>query len=429
MITLFEHQKKACQEMHNGCILCGGVGSGKSFTALAYYYTIECGGRMATRHGDSNSPMKRPKDLYIITTARKRDTLDWQGDVIYFGLSVHEELSPVKVVVDSWNNLEKYTEVRDGFFIFDEQRVVGYGSWTKNFLRITKGNHWILLSATPGDTWLDYMPVFIANGFYRNKTEFTQRHIVYSRYTKYPKIEYYINIEKLIECKKRVVVEMPYQRNTTSHTIKVACGFDKNAFLTAFRGRWNIFEDRPIQQASEWCYVLRRISNSDRSRLERLLDIFEERRKLIVFYNFDYELEILRDGISEYMFGKSDFELAEYNGHRHDDVPTTDNWIYLVQYNAGSEAWNCITTDTIVFYSLNYSYKMMEQASGRINRANTPFTDLYYYIFYANGGIDKGILTALKNKRDFNANRYYTKNQKYSEPTVERKDTITNEIL
>lgn len=423
MIVLFEHQKKALQKMHNGCILCGGVGSGKSFTALTYYYTTVCGGRMATNPGDSNSPMKRPRDLYIITTARKRDTLDWQGDVTYFGLSTHEELSPVKVIVDSWNNLGKYTEVSDGFFIFDEQRVVGYGNWTKNFLRIAKANQWILLSATPGDTWLDYMPVFIANGFYRNKTEFTQRHVVYSRFTKYPKIESYANIERLIECKKRVVVEMPYQRNTTSHTIRVVCEFDKNLFLRVFRGRWNVFEDRPIQQASEWCYALRRISNSDLSRLERLLDIFEERKRLIVFYNFDYELEILRDGIIEYMYGKSDFELAEYNGHCHNDVPTADRWIYLVQYNAGAEAWECITTDTVVFYSLNYSYKMMEQASGRINRANTLFSDLYYYILYANGGIDRGILTALKNKRDFNANRYYIKNQK------NREESLTNEVL
>lgn len=414
MIPLYEHQKKAIREMHNGCILCGGVGSGKSRTALAYYYTIECGGRLATKPGDCDSPMKRPKDLYIITTARKRDSLDWQQEAIYFGLSVHEELSPVRVVVDSWNNLHKYTEVKYGFFIFDEQRVVGYGAWTKAFLRICLQNRWVLLSATPGDTWMDYIPVFLANGYYRNKTEFIARHVIYSRFAKYPKVERYIDTDRLIECKRKVLVLMPFVRNTTSHSELVECDFDSKALMKVYRGRWNVFEDRPIMQAGEWCYTMRKVVNSDVSRLERVLDIFEEKKRIIVFYNFDYELEVLRDGLSEYLLTR-DAVLSEYNGHVHDEVPTVDEWIYLVQYNAGSEAWNCISTDTIVFYSLNYSYKMMEQASGRINRANTPFTDLYYYVLYSKSIIDKSILTALRNKRSFNENRFYTK---YKEETL-----------
>ena len=409
MIELYEHQKKALSKMHNGCILCGGVGSGKSRTALAYYYTVVCGGRLATKHGDLDSPMKRPRDLYIITTARKRDSYDWQQEAIHFGLTTHEELCPsINLIVDSWNNLQKYIEVQGAFFIFDEQRVVGYGSWTKSFIRIARSNLWVLLSATPGDTWSDYIPVFIANGFYRNKTEFINRHIVYSRFTKYPKIERYIDTERLIECKRRILVEMPFIRNTKSHVIKLEASYDRRAFMQVFRGWWDPFHGRPITQASGWCFTLRRVCNEDRSRLEHLLDIFEERKRVIVFYNFDYELEVLRDGLAEYLSGK-DTVYAEYNGHTHDPVPTGERWLYLVQYTAGSEAWNCVTANTIVFYSLNYSYKIMEQASGRINRLDTPYTDLYYYLLVSNSPIDKGILRALKNKRSFNENRYYSK--------------------
>lgn len=411
MITLYEHQKKALPQMHNGCILCGGVGSGKSITSLVYFYETVCGGKLSTKEGEPNRPMRRPRDLYIITTARKRNDLEWDRELIPFGLSSHEELSPIKVTIDSWNNLHKYKEVRGGFFIFDEQRVVGYGAWTKSFLRITESNLWILLSATPGDTWGDYIPVFIANGFYRNKTEFICRHVIYSRFAKYPKVERYIDIERLEECKRKVLVDMPFERRTISHPVLYEVSYDKRLFMQVFRGRWNPYTEQPIRQAGEWCYTLRRVVNEDSERLTKVFEILEDHEKLIIFYNFDYELEALKNGLNPYLQSVG-VPLSEYNGHKHEAIPQTDSWVYLVQFAAGSEAWNCIATDTIVFYSLNYSYKMMEQASGRINRANTPYRDLYYYVLYSKSPIDKSILTALKNKRSFNENKFYTKNSR-----------------
>lgn len=409
VLKLYEHQKDAVERMHNGCILVGGVGSGKSRTALAYYWKYV------------TDRMKCPKDLYIITTARKRDSLDWEGECIYFGIDPHNEdtRSPVMMVVDSWNNLHKYTEVENAFFIFDEQRVVGYGAWTKGFLKVCRRNRWVLLSATPGDTWMDYIPVFIANGFYKNKTEFITRHVIYSRFSKYPKVERYIDIERLEKCKKRVLVEMNFTHSMESHIEMVECDFNSHDLMRIYRGRWNIFEKKPIKQAGEWCYLMREVVNSHHSRLEKIFDIFEEKKRIIVFYNFDYELEALRDGLSDVFdrslstseeCGSKNISIAEYNGHKHEPVPTGERWIYLVQYNAASEAWNCITTDTIVFYSLNYSYKIMEQASGRIRRMNSPYSHLYYYVLYSKSVIDKSILTALKNKKDFNAGRLYRKN-------------------
>lgn len=398
-IPLYEHQKRAINQLNSGKILVGGVGSGKSRTALSYYWKYE------TDH------MRRPKPLYIITIARKRDEKDWQGEAAYFDLTDDPNLadkSAAPLVVDSWNNLHKYVGVTNAFFIFDEQRVVGYGSWVKSFLKVCKSNRWILLSATPGDTWMDYLPVFLANGFYRNKTEFITRHVIYSRYTKYPKVERYIDVERLEACKRRILVEMHFERHTTSIPILTRCDYDEQAFLRVYRGRWNVFKREPIKQAGEWCYTMRKVVNSDRSRLEACLDIFEKRKRVIIFYNFDYELEALRDGFSEYLLGRT-VPVAEYNGHKHDVLPDGEEWIYLVQYNAASEAWNCVSTNTIIFYSLNYSYKIMEQASGRINRMNTPYTELYYYILYSKSTIDKSILTALRNKRTFNESRMYSR--------------------
>lgn len=403
--NLYEHQKLAVEKMHNGCVLVGGVGSGKSRTALEYFSRYE------------TDRLRRPKPLYIITTARKRDSLEWESECSYYGISSDEHLSRLLLMIDSWNNLHKYVDVSNSFFIFDEQRVVGYGAWTKAFLKICKSNSWILLSATPGDTWMDYIPVFIANGFYRNKTEFITRHVIFSRFSKYPKVEKYINTDRLEENRDKIIVKMEFEHSIVSHPFLIKCDFNANELMRVYRGRWNVFENEPIQHAGEWCYIMREVVNSDHTRLEKVIDIFDKHRRIIVFYSYDYELEILRDGLTDYGInaafskkGLRSFTMSEYNGHRHDPIPDGyDEWIYLVQYNAGSEAWNCITTDTIVFYSLNYSYKIMEQASGRIRRMNSPFNELYYYVLYSESVIDRSILTALKNKKEFQAGRFYRK--------------------
>ena len=326
---------------------------------------------------DDYISMTEPKDLYIITTARKRDTCEWQGELAPFLLSTHPESNYYKnkVVVDSWNNIGKYKDVTDAFFIFDEQRVVGYGAWTKAFLKIAKANQWILLSATPGDTWQDYIPVFIANGFYRNKTDFIDQHVVYDWRAKYPKIDRYLNTGRLIRLRDRILVTMDFERQTVSHHEDVAVPYNISAYKALMRSRWNPWEERPIETAGELCYSLRKIVNSDESRQTALLELVEDHPKVIVFYNFDYELDILKS-----LYYGEGFEITEWNGHKHQPIPDGDKWVYLVQYTAGCEGWNCITTDTIVFYSQNYSYKVMVQAAGRIDRLTTPYTDLYYYL-------------------------------------------------
>lgn len=399
-IELNEHQLEAVKKMHDGCILCGGVGSGKSRTALYYYFTSNDG--CFDKNG--YKPMLNPPDLYIITTAKKRDTLEWDGEMIPFLMSRNPDLTPYsnKIVVDSWNNIQKYADVHDAYFIFDEQRVVGNGAWVKSFLKICKFNGWILLSATPGDTWADYIPVFLANGFYRNRTEFMRRHVVYSRFTKYPKIDRYIDTGRLVRLRDKILVAMDDDRKTKRHDIDVWCNYDILRYKRAGKDRWNPFKNEPIQDAGSLCYVWRRIVNSDPNRLVKLLDIFEEHRKLIVFYNFDYELDILKDLFHD----RDGAEISEWNGHKHQEIPTSDSWVYLVQYNAGCEGWNCIKTDTIVFFSQTYSYKVLEQARGRIDRINTPFSDLYYYHLKSRSGIDLAIAKALNQKKNFNEGRF-----------------------
>ena len=396
-IKLYPHQFEALGKMKNGCILNGGVGSGKSITGLAYYYAVE-GGKVGTK---DFYPMKKekPRDLYIITTARKRDTQEWNIELAPFLMSPYEGLNLYKnkVIIDSWNNIKKYENVKDAFFIFDEDRVVGSGAWVRAFLKISKSNLWILLSATPGDTWSDYIPVFIANGFYKNRTEFQDEHIIYKRFSKFPQIDRYINTGRLIRLRNNILIPMEFKRHTTVWDEDIWCSYDHFSYNRMFKDRWNIWKDVPIENAAELCYSLRKLVNSDPSRQNALLELYEKHPRIIVFYNYDYELDILKS-----MYFGDDVEVAEWNGHKHQPVPDSDKWVYLVQYNAGAEGWNCIKTDTIIFYSQNYSYKIMAQSRGRIDRLNTPFINLYCYHLKSRAKIDLAIAEALRNKKKFN---------------------------
>lgn len=378
MRELRPHQSEALSKLRSGSILCGGVGTGKSFTAVKYY--LKC---------------QAPKDIYVITTAKKRDTLDWNREFANAGISTSADHSSAGVLhVDSWNNIGKYKRTTNAFFIFDEQRLVGSGSWVKAFLHISKRNSWILLSATPGDTWLDYIPVFIANGFYPNRTAFKAEHVVYKPYMKFPVVSHYLGTSKLTKLRDSILVPMPYERHTTRHLIQVPVSFSQDLTKAVIKSRWEPFKEQPIKGSAEFHNVLRKIANSDPSRLERVREIMQKHPKLIIFYNFNYELALLRT-----LEGRP---IAEWNGHKHEEIPETEEWLYLVQYTAGAEGWECISTDAMVFYSQTYSHKQWEQAFGRIDRLNTPFANLWYYLLMSDSVIDRSIRRAIKEKRDFN---------------------------
>lgn len=399
---LYPHQRQAIDRMFSGCILNGGTGSGKSRTAL-YWYFSKNEGYIDNR--EYRPPKPHLPDLYIITTAKKKNDLEWEEELIPFLLYPDPDTKRTryenKIIIDSWQCIKKYAEIRDAVFIFDEDKLTGKGAWCKAFLKIAKFNEWVILSASPGDTWQDYETVFVANGFFRNRTEFRQEHIIYSRWTKYPSVEGYRNETRLIRLRDRILIDMDFARHTVPHDIDISATYDVQEYKQAIRTRFDPFKQEPIQQASGLCYVLRRIVNSDESRQVKLLEIFEKHPRMIVFYSFDYELNILKN-----IYYGENVVVAEYNGHCHDAIPESDKWVYLVNYSAGAEGFNCTKTDCIVFYSQTYSYKTLLQAKGRIDRLNTPFTDLYYYHLKSKSGIDLAISRALHEKKKFNERKF-----------------------
>ena len=369
---LYSHQEEALGLLQSGKVLVGGVGSGKS----------RVGAYWALSQADESK-------IIVITTARKRDSLEWEGEFAALGADFEE------VTIESWNNISKFDDCCLNVFIFDEQRVVGSGAWVKSFLKIVENNQWIMLSATPGDVWLDYVPLFIANGYYKNRTEFAERHIVWDRFAKYPKVKKYLD-EGLLEARRRkILVPMPAERHTRRNRSYIPMEYDRDMYESIAKKRVDPWTEEPYRNAAGVCYGLRKCVNSDRSRVDHIRLVARKRKKLIVFYNFNYERDILLEL-------RDEFNVAEWNGHNHEPIPSTDSWVYLVQYTAGAEGWNCIETDTIVFYSLNYSWKILEQAEGRIDRINTPFTDLHYFYFFSESGIDSAIQKAVQEKGVFN---------------------------
>ena len=406
MVKLAQHQIDALKKMHNGCILRGDVGSGKSRTALAYYYIRVCSGGIKINDEGGLKEMQTPKDLIIITTAKKRDDGSWYDELAPFCITKNSMDNPshVSVTIDSWNNIKKYANTYGAFFIFDEQRVVGTGEWVKAFYKIAHKNQWILLTATPGDTWSDYIPVFIANGFYKNKTQFRNMHIDYDPYcTKFPKIRGYRNTGMLVKYRSQILVNMKDKREAVEHHIEIPCEYNKTLYKTVKKDRWNPYDKEPIAETGKLCYLERRVSNEDPSRIAKLIELLNSNLKVIIFYNFDYELKIIREVCDNMCI-----RYSEWNGHKHEPLPEEGNlgWAYIVQYAAGCEAWNCITTNVIIFYSQNYSYKVMAQSAGRINRMNTPYKDLYYYHLRCYSPIDIAIKRALALKKNFNEKSY-----------------------
>lgn len=405
-IELHPHQLKALEKMHNGCVLAGGVGSGKSITAVAYFYEKVCGGSVAINGVGGIEDNVTGRDVYVVTTARKRDSLDWEQEFARVGISTSWDTSVhgIQLKVISWNQITEIANLEKCFVIFDEQRLVGSGAWVKAFLKIAKKNDWIMLSATPGDNWMDYCPLFIANGFYKNKTEFLREHVVFKRFSKFPQIDRYIGTGILERHRRSILVDMPVERHTKRHINHILVENDKTVFDKVWKDRWNIYEDRPIRDVAELFRVARKVVNTEPSRLEQVRVALRAHERLIIFYNFTYELEALRELCSEFEWG--DRDVAEWNGQKHQEVPTSDKWIYLVQYTAGAEAWNCITTNALLMYSLNYSFKINDQTLGRIDRLNTPYTDLHYYILRTNSAIDNAIRRSLAAKKSFNEKEY-----------------------
>lgn len=374
-ISMYEYQLEAIDKLQSGMILWGNVGSGKSRTSLYFYCK-----------NYSN------KKLLIITTAQKRNNGEWLEECKVFGLNP---------IIDSWNNIKKYEKYENYFIIFDEDHLTGYGAWSKTFIKMAKCNDWLVLTGTPGDNYAEFMTVFIAKGWYKNKRDFEENHVIYSRYSKYPKVDRYINQGLLEKHRRDILVKMFVEKRPMVHKEIVITQYDISKYKKAYKEKRDE-NNKPFKNATAFCLYLRKICNEDESKIVKVRELLLKHNKVIIFYNYIYEKEMLLKLLKT----MKTFNVGEYNGQHHDDIPIGERWAYLCQYTAASEGWNCLLCDTMIFFSMSYSYKAMEQAAGRINRVNTPYKDLYYYYLRTTSSIDLSINRALSTKRNFNESTF-----------------------
>lgn len=399
-VTYRPEQIQAVRQLQNGSILAGGVGSGKTLTSLAWYLTSVCNAASFKKGGSlAKKKVKGSPTLYVITTAKKRDSLEWEEEAARLGLSTDPACSFTgsSIVVDSWNNIGKYSDREHAVFFFDEQRASGSGRWVKEFLKITRKNTWLLLSATPGDVWMDYLPVFMAHGFFRTRTEFMEDHVIFDRFAKYPKVKRYIGEAKLQRLRRSILVEMPVERHTTRERETVYCDYDRDLYKWVVKNRMDPWTEEPLRDACGVCRILRKVVSDNDWRSEQAKRILSSNERVIVFYNYNYELDRIL-AVAESL----GLPTAQWNGHRHDAIPAEPRWVYICQYTSAAEGWNCTSTDTVLFWSLNYSWRVTEQCEGRIDRLNTPYSRLRYYFLESDSSIDKAIRRSLGSKKVFN---------------------------
>lgn len=399
-VTYRPEQIQAVRQLQNGSILAGGVGSGKTLTSLAWYLTSVCNAALFKKGGSlAKKKVKGSPTLYVITTAKKRDSLEWEEEAARLGLSTDSDCSFTgsAIVVDSWNNIGKYSDREHAVFFFDEQRASGSGRWVKEFLKITRKNTWLLLSATPGDVWMDYLPVFMAHGFFRTRTEFMEDHVIFDRFAKYPKVKRYIGEAKLQRLRRSILVEMPVERHTTRERETVYCDYDRDLYKWVVKNRMDPWTEEPLRDAGGVCRILRKVVSDNDWRSEQAKRILSSNERVIVFYNYNYELDRIL-AVSESL----GLPTAQWNGHRHDAIPAEPRWVYICQYTSAAEGWNCTSTDTVLFWSLNYSWRVTEQCEGRIDRLNTPYSRLKYYFLESHSSIDEAVRRSLSSKKVFN---------------------------
>lgn len=129
------------------------------------------------------------------------------------------------------------------------------------------------------------------------------------------------------------------------------------------------------------------------SAFEDLLESTNDR--LIVFYNFNSELERLKE-ICE----KFDKPTSEVNGAKHDltNYNDCDNSVTLVQYQAGSMGINLQLSNKIIYFTPPLSSELFEQSKKRIHRIGQNHPCFYYQL---KCGIEEKIYGTLAMRKDY----------------------------
>ena len=136
----------------------------------------------------------------------------------------------------------------------------------------------------------------------------------------------------------------------------------------------------------------------NKHKLEAFSDLVESTQdRLIVFYNFNEELEQLKRIAEEH-----ERPVSEVNGHVKDldAYENKSDSITLIQYQAGAMGLNLQKANKIIYFTLPTMSELFEQSKKRIHRIGQKDT-CFYYLMVCNGSIEEEILQTLEMRKDY----------------------------
>lgn len=395
MITLRSYQQDAVEALLNGKhIVVASCGVGKGFISLEW------------ARGTKKS------NVLVITQASKVKSNDFVEEAKLLDEKWYNSQSSFTVV--SWNSLAKWLKEHqsenfaDYAIIADEiQRIKNYSTGMgKSFLKIASHTKcWAGFTATPGESWIQMMPYFVACGFVKHKTDFTNKFCVTQSFKGYIEIIGY-NHEEVLNKWWSGITYFPdtkeMEKQLPSETHKVVHFKAPTGYAKVLKTKTRLDTDEFIDTSMAMCHYLRQLCCS-KEKVEWLKEFVESLdTSCVVFYTYIEEGEKIKEALKG-------VKIWEINGKKH-DIPTADTIgkhdVVLAQWESGSASLNLQFMNYWVSFSPCYSLTTSCQSRGRIKRIGQTKPMFYYYL-KTDHTIENDIYKALKEKRDFSETVWY----------------------
>lgn len=136
----------------------------------------------------------------------------------------------------------------------------------------------------------------------------------------------------------------------------------------------------------------------NKDKLDAVQDLIQSTNdRIIIFYNFNVELEALKRICSEL-----DRPVSEVNGNVKDLIAyeTRSDSVTLVQYQAGSMGLNLQKSNKIIYFTLTDRSDLFEQSKKRIHRIGQ-YRPCFYYTMICKGSVEESVHNTLQKRMDY----------------------------
>ncbi|WP_368076685.1 SNF2-related protein [Clostridium tyrobutyricum] len=400
-IKLYPHQIQALKET-------------EKFSRVGYFLDMGLGKTFVG--SEKLNQLDAPYNLLICQKSKIDDWYDhfksyYDYKVIKYNKA--QEISRHSVVIINYDLIWRRPELmklKDFTLMCDESSMIkNEKSERAKFILKMKAKNIILLSGTPtGGKYEQLWSQCKLLGWKISKKlywqEFIKSVLLDIGGFKIKKVTGYKNVDRLkrklheygaVFMKTDEVFELPEQieqkikiKNTKEYKI-----FKKDRLITI--NNTELVGDTSL---TKMLYLRQLSSQYNKNKVNQLKDILESTEdRIIIFYNFNKELEIIKK-----LCEKLDKPISIINGAVKDldNFNQYNNSITLVQYQAGAMGHNLQKSNKIIYFSLPLQSELFEQSKKRIHRIGQEKTCFYWYLITQNS-IEEQIYQTLKERRDY----------------------------